>query len=210
MAACFSEPPPVADDGATTTDECPVGAAQCPCTSGGSCDTPYVCHEPSQTCIEQTCDPGTEFCTCNEGTCSDGHECIDDLCMPSPATTGAVTGTSGTTTSVESTSDPTEASQGTIPSDTSSDDASETTTMDGVCEACLEQSAPAECAGTFGSCAGNEDCLAFSNCVFRMYSIEACCLQWMPTDAWLAFAMCATNPDLGQCADECADQQLHC
>lgn len=204
--ACFSEPPPATDDGATTSDACPIGAHECACTEGDACDAPYVCHVPSHTCIEDTCERGTEFCACLDGACLGGSACIDQLCMPLPATTGTTTSDAWTSSS----SDPTDASEDTIASEVGSDDAGSTTGADGACEMCLELAAPNECAGVFGSCLGDGLCTMFSSCVFETYSVEACCESHVSTKSWSAFLGCATDPVEGRCADECRGQQQTC
>jgi len=209
LSACFSDPPPV-DEDSTTGTSCPVGALQCACTPGGSCDAPYVCHAPSSTCIEDACDPGTEFCMCSDGACFPGFECIDELCVPPSGTTGVVPDTDDATTMVGAT-DPTATSQDTTAGEVGSEDATGTTGATGLCEMCLEQSAIFECSASYGSCLGDDVCTPFAACVFEHDSVAVCCMMGLaPSEAWVAFVGCATNPDFAQCPDECRGVQLTC
>lgn len=208
LAACFGDAPPVDEhDGSTTAEMCPVGAHQCACTSGGSCDAPWVCHAPSQTCIEDECDPGSEFCTCADGLCLEGLECSDELCVaPPPTATSSGTATSESTS--ESTNS-TDASQGTGASGEVGPDDGDTGTDD-ACVQCLQESAADECAPTFASCLGTEDCNSFSMCVFAEQDVAACCGRYFVTPAWGAFIECATAMGTGECEVVCTGASTTC
>lgn len=88
------------------TNDCPIGAEGCPCTSGGSCDAGLVCL--SQLCV----DPGTEDTTDSGSTTGS-----DASTGESTATTGGettrTTGTTGTTGTTNDTTGTTDDTTGT-------------------------------------------------------------------------------------------------
>lgn len=63
----------------STGEPCPVGALDCPCTGGGSCDAGLVCE--IGTCVEG-CAVGSLGCTCTQGgTCDGGLACDAGMCV---------------------------------------------------------------------------------------------------------------------------------
>ena len=75
----------------TTGDVCADGELGCACYGNGTCNDGLECAPEALVCILEDCDFGTRGCTCADGACVAGLECIQQLCRepPPPMTTGA-------------------------------------------------------------------------------------------------------------------------
>jgi hypothetical protein len=136
-AGCFSESP--------SAGGCVDGEAACDCRPDATCDAGLECIASIDKCTPVGCTPGSESCTCVDGDCLTGLVCDGGVCIPpSAATTGGDVSMSGTTSpdtvadttlgssttpvtmTDPATTDPTDASDPTIPpDDTSASDVTE-------------------------------------------------------------------------------------
>lgn len=81
---CFSESATPGGDGATTGEACTPQTLGCACEDG-ACGSGLACEPSIALCIDPSCTPGTELCTCvDANTCLQGLQCIGGLCRVPP------------------------------------------------------------------------------------------------------------------------------
>ncbi len=81
-----------AEEGGYECDADHVGWESCPCTSGGSCNEPFLCNPNLDRCIADTCPLGDEGCQCTSGgTCNPDLQCLSGFCVDNFCPTGTET-----------------------------------------------------------------------------------------------------------------------
>lgn len=137
--ACFTE--------AAHQGGCTSGAEGCVCPVDAGCDEGLECR--SGYCVSPDCIAGYHRCSCDQGACQDGLECIQGaICLEPGQGTGSGSAAAGTSTEAATTSGATNGSDATtLPTGlttlttTGTDAGTDTGVLPGEC------SGPDECAG---------------------------------------------------------------
>lgn len=162
---CFAETPETGNGTGDTSDTggetCPPGSPGCDCYGNGTCDDGLECTEGK--CIEPSCIPGEENCTCNDGLCLGGLMCEENICRPGgSSTSGGGTATGGGTTGSDG-SGPGGSDGATGGSDGSTGGMEECNVdpEDDPCTTCGKQ----QCCETVKACADDDVCVCMIQCI---------------------------------------------
>lgn len=91
LSGCFSDAPPVDDDGGTTTgDACTPGTLGCACGPDG-CGPGLECAAGLELCQYEGCDAGSAGCMCLQDDCVGEAVCVGGFCVTPSGTTGMPT-----------------------------------------------------------------------------------------------------------------------
>jgi hypothetical protein len=184
LPSCFSESPSGGGDDGTTGEPCAPRTLGCPCEDG-ACDADLSCEPSIALCIDPSCIPGTELCTCVDGSsCLQGLQCDGGLCrVPPPpgmdSSGGVATTSPGTTSPADDgetllgDADVTTVSDTIEPVTTSvtltgTDDGEPPACQDLPCAECYacQTGERAECETVWGVCMNASGCTAVADCAW--------------------------------------------